>query len=224
MVTKLFEKIYSKEHQEMEQTCFSLSIQQIESDPIDESFFWIMSDVLPEEMLEDFNTLISPKLIYTTQKSDPNHIYMEELLDFIALQILADPAFNSFFYPEFFFNRNHSVQLDVCRKFNEARTDVRNGNLTIINRNNPLHLYYLHQLIRVPKRFLNEKKYSVERISRQHFESSIIDFQRAEEYVEIFSKVSRFKLIRDRQKNPEYYLAVDAWNQPLLAITAVVED
>jgi hypothetical protein len=224
MVTKLFEKIYTKDHGEMEQTCFSLHIQHIECGSVDDGLYWVGSDVILTEMLEQFDELISPRLIFKSETSDPNIEYLEELLDFISKQIFADPAYTPFFYPDFFFDREHNIRPEVCRKYNEARTDVRNGNLTIINRNNPLHLYYLHQLIRVPKRFLNEKKYSVERISRQHFESSIIDFQRAEEYVEIFSKVSRFKLIRDRQKNPEYYLAVDAWNQPLLAITAVVED
>ena len=227
MVTKLYEKIYHKDHGELEQTCFSLYIQYLESDPIEESLFWIMSDVVPEEMLAHFGELLSPKLIFKTQLSDPNRQYMEELLDYIAEQILSPKEnylYSKFYYPEFFFDQEHNVRPEVCRLFNDARIDVRNGELMIINSNHPLHLFYLYQLIRIPKRFLNEKRFSVERISRQHFESSLIDFMRAEEYIEIYAKVARFKLIRNRQKIPEYYIALDLKNEPILAITAVVED
>jgi hypothetical protein len=224
MVTKLFEKIYHKDHGELEQTCFSLYIEYIESHPLEESLFFISSDILFEEMLSHFAVLIDPKLVFKTQLSDPNRQYMEELLDFISEQIFADRAYTPFFYPQFFFDQSHAVRPELCRKFNDARIDIRNGELMIINRNHPLHLFYIHQLIQVPKRFLNEKRFSVERITRQRFESSLIDFTRAEEYVEIYSKVARFKLIRNRQKIPEYYIALDAGNQPILAITAVVED
>jgi hypothetical protein len=223
MVTKLFEKIYFKQHQEMEQTCFSLYIQYIESDPIEESFFWVMSDCLLEEMLADFNTLLSPKLIFATPTSDPNRKYLEELLDFIAEQILADPLYAPFFYPEFFFDREHNVRPEVCRKYNDARIEVRNG-MTMINNSNPLHLFYIQQLIRIPKKFLNDKRFSVERISRKKFEESLVDFQRAEEYVEIYSNAERFKLIRNRQKIPEYYVALDRENHPILVIAALYDE
>jgi hypothetical protein len=223
MVTKLFEKIYYKEHGEMEQTCFSLYIQYIESDPIEESLFWVMSDCLVEEMLADFNTLLSPKLIFTTPTSDPNRKYLEELLDFIAEQILADPLYAPFFYPEFFFDREHNVRPEICRQFNDARIEVRNG-IAIINYSNPLHLFYIDQLIRIPKKFLIEKRFSVERISRKNFEMSLVDFQLAEEYVEIYSVAERFKLIRNRQKMPEYYVALDGKNQPILVIAALYDE
>ena len=223
MVTKLFEKIYYKEHGEMEQTCFSLYIQYIESDPLEDSFFWIMSDVLPEEMLTDFNKLISPKLIFATQTSDPNRGYLEELLDFIAVQILADVTYTKYYYPEFFFDREHNVRPEICRQFNDARIEVRNG-IAIINYSNPLHLFYIDQLIRIPKKFLIEKRFSVERISRKNFEMSLVDFQLAEEYVEIYSVAERFKLIRNRQKMPEYYVALDEKNQPILVIAALYDE
>jgi hypothetical protein len=223
MTTRLFEKMYYKEHGELEQTCFSLYVQFFETDPIEESLFWLMSDILPKEMLADFEALISPKLIFITPSGDPNRKYLEELLDFIAEQILADPLYAPFFYPEFFFDRCCSIRPEVCREFNDARVEVRKG-VAIINSSSPLHLFYIHQLIRVPKKFLNEKHFSVERITRKKFEICLIDFQRAEEYVEIYSKVERFKLIRNKQKMPEYYIALDADNEPILVIAAMYDE
>jgi hypothetical protein len=96
--------------------------------------------------------------------------------------------------------------------------------MEIINYHNPLHLFYIQQLIRIPKKFLIEKRFSVERTSRKNFEMSLIDFQRAVEYVEIYSIAQRFKLIRNRQKMPEYYVALDGKNQPILVIAALYDE
>ena len=223
MEMKLFEKIYFLDHQEMRKTRFSLYVQFLEHEPVQNSVYWIMSDIIPEEMLSHFNALLSPKLVFETQMSDPNYRYLEELLDFISEQILADSAYNSFYYPEFFFDNEYNVRPEICRQFNHARLIVRMGELNIINTSHSLHLFYISQLIRVPKRFLTEKGFSVERITRECFETGLTDFVRAEEYVEVYSKIDRFRLIRNSQKIPEYYIALDAGNQPILAIKVEVE-
>jgi hypothetical protein len=221
MEMKLFEKIYFLDHQEMRKTRFSLYVQFLENDQIENSLYWIMSDVIPEEMLSHFNSLLSPKLVFETQLSEPNYRYLEELLDFISEQILADSAYGSFFYPEFFFDDEFNVRPEVCRHFNHARQMVRMGELKIINMSHALHLFYIGQLIRVPKRFIQQSGFSVERISRKHFELCLIDFKRAEEYVEIYSHIVRFKLMRNRKKTPEYFIALDEKNQPILVIAAM---
>lgn len=223
MVTTLFEKIYYDVHGEMEKACFSLYIDCIKADHLEESLFWVMSDIVPDEMLSHFRELLSPKFVFKAQ-SDPNQIYLEELLDFISKEIMSDNVYRPFFYPDFFFDKEQNVKPEICRHFSNARIDVRRGKLQIINTTDKLHKYYLSQLIKVPLKFLNEKKFSMERISRKNFELSLTDFEKAQEYVEIYTQTSRFKCLRKWNKIPNYYLALDSKNQPILAIAAMNKD
>jgi hypothetical protein len=224
MLNRLYEKIYFLEHEEMIQTSFSLYLECIEVDSPEDSFYWIKSDIIPREMLIQFEELISPRLIFKKRFRDPDLNYVEELLDFVSQQILQDTAYRSFFYPNFFFDIEQNLRLDIVKKFERARVDVRNAVITIINRNYPLHLFYIDQLIRIPKYFLSEDRYSVVRITREIFETSLSNAFKAEEYIDIYFASKRFKLIRNKNKEALYYIALNSKNKPILVIKVEDED
>lgn len=224
MVNKLYEKIFCLEHDEMEQLSFSLYLECIEGDNPLDNMFWLKSDVLPLEMLSHFEELISPRLVYKTKDSDPDRDYMEELLDFISVQIINDPVYQPFFYPPFFIDNENNVRPEIVRRFDKARTEIRHCYWELIDLSQPLHLYYFSQLIRIPKRFLGENRFSVHRITRKKFEECINSEFKAEGYVEIYFSAVRFKLIRSKDKQPLYYIALNKRNEPILAIKAEEQD
>ena len=75
MVHTLIEKLFTDDSGVYK---FSLSLNNIESYPIQDSLYWISSDILPEMMLEKFSPIISPKLIFEQDDSLPDIQYLEE--------------------------------------------------------------------------------------------------------------------------------------------------
>lgn len=224
MVNKLYEKIFCLEHDEMEQLSFSLYLECIEGDNPDDNMFWLKSDIIPIEMLSHFEELISPRLVFKTKDSDADRDYMDELLSFVSDQVISDKRYHSFFYPQFFIDTENNVRPEIVRRFDKARTEIRHCYWELIDLSQPLHLYYFSQLIRVPKRFLGENRFSVHRITRKKFEECINSEFKAEGYVEIYFSAVRFKLIRSKDKQPLYYIALNKRNEPVLAIKAEEQD
>jgi hypothetical protein len=219
MANTVFEKLISNSNGEYK---FSLAIQQIERKPFVKSIYWISSDSIPHFMLEDFQVLISPQFIFETEESLPDYTYMEELLSFIGQEILKNKVFSHFHYPSYMLDSEGNVRTELCREFNEARIELQNGDLKVVTLSKPIHLHFFKQLISIPKKHI-KKRYSVERISRTQFEATLVNFQLAEEYVEIYSKTERFKTIRNEQRIAEFFIALDLRNEPLLVITVLDE-
>lgn len=223
-MTKLYEKMFFLDYDEMVRTSFTLYIEGVEGETLEDYSFALKSDVIPVEMLEPFEQLISPCLIYKSKDSFPDGKYLEELLDFISSEISKDSRYEAFYYPSFFFDEEHNVRSEVVRRFETAKLQIRYGDVQVINMCRPLHLFYLSQLVRIPKVFLTQKKFSVHRISRLDFESSLKDSVKVEEYVEIYFSAVRFKIIKGRAKEPLYFIALNKRNEPILAIYAEDQD
>lgn len=201
---------------------FSLAIQEILRKPSEKNIYWISSDCIPYFMLEDFQVLISPKLIYETEDSLPDSNYLEELLTFVGQEIIKNRTFSHFFYPSFMIDSEGNLRTEIRREFNDAKIELQNGDLQFVTLSKPIHLFFFKQLISIPKKYI-KKRYSVERITRNQFEATLDNFQLAEEYVEIYSKIARFKMMRNEQRIAEFFIALDMRNAPLLVITILGE-
>lgn len=201
---------------------FSLAVQEIIRKPFEKNVYWISSDFIPHFMLEDFQALISPKLIYETEDSLPDSNYLDELLTFVGHEIIKNKTFSSFFYPSFMVDSEGNVRTEIRREFNDAKIELQNGDLKVVTLSKPIHLHFFKQLISIPKKYI-KKRYSVERITRTQFETTLDNFELASEYVEIYSKIARFKMMRNEQRVAEFFIALDIKNEPLLVVT-VLED
>lgn len=219
MAHTVFEKLISDSNGEFK---FSLAIQQIERKPFTKSIYWISSDSIPHFMLEDFQVLISPRLIFETEEGAPDYAYMEDLLSFTGQEILNNKIFHHFFYPSFMVDSEGNVRTEIRREFNNAKIELQNGQLKVVTLVQPIHLFFFKQLISIPKKYI-KKRYTVERITRNQFEATIDNFQLAEEYVEIYSNSVRFKMIRNEYRITEFYIALNIRNEPLLVITVLEE-
>jgi hypothetical protein len=217
MVQTLFEKLFTDEN---ENYLFSLTLLHIESEPFSTSLYWFSSSTLPYEMLQPFELLISPQLIHKDKNSAPSMDYINEILNFVANEIKQAAFFSKFYYNSLFIDIEGNVKPEVERKYRKAQLCVKNGDLEIINSSLPLHLYYIKQLLSIPKNFSATNKYEVARITKKKFESSFFNELCAIEYVEIYFSAIRFKLITNKEKEPQYFLALNALNEPILAIRA----
>jgi hypothetical protein len=218
MVKTLFEKLICDKTGNYK---FSISIKNFESYPIQDSLFWIGSDVLPEIMLEKFSAILSPKLIFEGgDDTAPDLQYLEELLSFLGDLVLKDRDFEPFFYPSFFLDSEQNVRPEVTRKFNEARHAIRLGKNEVFNSTQELHLFYFNQLLNIPKRYTINKNIKLERITRKRFETSLSSIQKAEEYVDIYFFTERFKVMTNAEREPCYFLALNKKNETILAIRA----
>lgn len=218
MVQTIFEKLFTDEN---ENFLFSLTLMHIESEPFSESLYWISSSTVPYEMLQQFETLISPQLIHKDVNTAPCLDYVNEILDYVANEIKQDASFSTFYFnPSLFIDLEGNVRPEVERKYRNAQLCVKNGDLEIINSTHSLHLYYMKQLLSIPKKFKDTKKYEVVRITKKKFESSFFNETCAVEYVEIYRSAIRFKVITNKNKVPHYYLALNECNEPILAIRA----
>ena len=218
MVKTLFEKLICDKTGNYK---FSLSIKNFESYPIQDSLFWIGSDVLPEIMLEKFSAILSPKLIFEGgDDTAPDFEYLEELLSFLGDLVLKDRDFEPFFYPSFFLDSEQNVRPEVTRKFNEARQAIRLGKNEAFNSAHDLHLLYFKQLILIPKSYVKDKDIKIERITRKRFEACLTNKEKAEEYVEIYFNINRFKIMMNAMREPQYFIALNEQNEPILAIRA----
>jgi hypothetical protein len=217
MVKTLFEKLICDKTGNYK---FSLSIKNFGSYPIQDSLFWIGSDVLPEMMLEKFSAILSPKLIFEGDDTAPDFEYLEELLSFLGDLVLKDRDFEPFFYPSFFLDFEQNVRPEVTRKFNVARQAIRLGKNEAFNSAQELHLFYFNQLILIPKSYLKDKDIKIERITRKRFETSLTSIQKAEEYVDIYFNANRFKIMMNAMREPQYFIALNELNEPILAIRA----
>jgi hypothetical protein len=193
----------------------------IESEPFSESLYWITSSTIPYAMIQPFESLISPQLIHKDKNSAPCAEYINEILDFVAAQIKLDVSFSKFYFnTSLFIDMEGNVRPEVERKYRNAQLCIQNGDLEIINSSLPLHLYYLKQLMTIPKKFSSTNKYEVARITKKKFESSFFNELCAVEYIEIYFSAIRFKLITNKEKEPQYFLALNDCNEPILAIRA----
>jgi hypothetical protein len=217
MVKTLFEKLICDKTGNYK---FSLSVKNFGSYPIQDSLFWIGSDVLPEMMLEKFSAILSPKLIFECDDTAPDFEYLEELLSFIGDLVLKDRDFEPFFYPSFFLDFEQNVRPEVTRKFNVARQAIRLGKNEAFNSAHDLHLLYFKQLILIPKSYVKDKDIKIERITRKRFESCLTNKEKAEEYVEIYFNIKRFKIMMNARREPQYFIALNELNEPILVIRA----
>ncbi len=218
MIQTLNEKLFEDDNGNY---LFSLCLRHIESEPFSTSLYWISSSTIPYAMIQPFESLISPQLIHRDKNSAPCKDYINEILDFVATQIKLDASFSKFYFnPSLFIDMEGNVMPEVERKYRNAQLCVQNGDLEIINSSLPLHLYYIKQLLSIPKKFSATNKYEVARITKKKFESSFFNELCAIEYVEIYFSVIRFKLITNKNKEPQYFLALNALNEPILAIRA----
>jgi hypothetical protein len=217
MIQTLNEKLFEDDNGNY---LFSLCLLHIESEPFSTSLYWISSSTIPYAMIQPFESLISPQLIHCNKNSAPCKDYVNEILDYVAAEIKLDASFSKFYYnSRLFIDMEGNVKPEMERKYRNAQLCVQNGDLEIINSSLPLHLYYLKQLLRIPKKFSSTNKYEVARITKKKFESSFFDEFCAVEYVEIYFSAIRFKLIT-KKKEPQYFLALNECNKPILAIRA----
>lgn len=221
MVQTLFEKLFTDEN---ENYLFSLCLMHIESEPFSTSLYWFTSSTVPYPMLQQFESVISPQLIHKNINTAPCLDYVNEILDFVASEIKKDTFFSKFYYNNHFIDIEGNVRPEVERKYRNAQLCVQNGDLEIINSSLPLHLYHIKQILSIPKKFSATNKYEVARITKKKFESSFFNELCAIQYVEIYFSVIRFKLITNKEKKPQYFLALNALNEPILAVRAKEQD
>lgn len=217
MIQTLFEKLYEDQN---ENYLFSLCLMHIESEPFSNSMYWFSSSTLPYEMIQPFESLISPQLIHKDKNSAPCVDYIIEILDFVANEIKQDAFYSKFFYNSLFIDTEGNVRHEIETKYRSAQTCVKKGELEVINCSFPLHLYYIKQLISVPKKFSTTKSFEVERITKKRFESSLLNELCATEYVEVYFSIFRYKLLTNKQKEPQYFLAFNEENELILAVRA----
>ena len=218
MVQTLFEKLFMDEN---ENYLFSLTLMHIETEPFSESLYWITSSTVPYPMLQQFESLISPQLIHKNINTAPCLDYVNEILDYVAAEIKQDTSFSKFYFnTSLFIDMEGNVRPEVERRYRNAQLCIQNGDLEIINSSLPLHLYYLKQLMTIPKKFSSTNKYEVARITKKKFESSFFNELCAVEYIEIYFSAIRFKLITNKNKEPQYFLALNECDEPILAIRA----
>jgi hypothetical protein len=218
MVQTLHEKLFTDEN---ENYLFSLALMHIESEPFSKSLYWFNSSTIPYQMLQQFEPLISPQLIHKDINSAPYLDYVNEILDFVANEIKQDISFSKFYFnTSLFLDIEGNVKPEIERKYRNAQLCVQNGDLEIINSSLPLHLYYVKQLMSIPKKFSNTNNFEVARITKKKFETSLINDLYAVEYVEIYFLAIRFKVINNKEKVPQYFLALNECNEPILAIRA----
>ena len=217
MIQTLNEKLFEDDNGNY---LFSLCLRHIESEPFSTSLYWISSSTIPYAMIQPFESLISPKLIHRDKNSAPCIEYINEILDFVASEIKKDTFFYKFYYNSHFIDIEGNVRPEVERKYRNAQLCVQNGDLEIINSSLPLHLFHIKQLLSIPKKFSSTNKYEVARITKKKFESSFFNELCAVEYIEIYFSAIRFKLITNKNKEPQYFLALNECNEPILAIRA----
>ena len=150
----------------------------------------------------------------------PDIQYLEELIDFIGELVLKDMDFKAFYYPSDFLDSEQNVRLELTRKFNNARKEIRLCEKELFTYNDELHLLYFEQLLHIPKQYIKHKNIRIHRITRLAFEKCLTSFLKANEYVEIYNTAERFKVMTNAQKEPRYFLALNKRNQPILAIRA----
>ncbi len=215
MILTLHEKLISDKK---ENYLFSLSIINIESYPIQDSLFFLSSDILPEIMLEKFSALISPKLIFDQDDTAPDIEYLEELLDFIGELVQQDSDFQPFYYPSFMIDSEKNVRHEVTRQLNNARREIRLGKEDVYDTSNELHLFYFKTQLQIPNKYSTHKNIRIERISRIEFEKNLTSYSKAEAYVDVYFSAERFVLLTNSKREPCYFLSINKSNEPILAI------